>query len=89
MEYAVRGEVVMRADALAAMGRKIVYTNVGNPHSVGQKPLTFNRQVLALCDLPPEQGVDHPEASKLFPVDAIERARELQAAIGPSGTGDV
>ena len=87
MRYAVRGEVVARADALAAQGRKIVYTNVGNPHAVGQAPLTFNRQVLALCDLPPAQGVDHPDVAKLFPSDAVQRARELLAAVGAAGTG--
>mmetsp|Transcript_9560 Transcript_9560/g.29663 ORF Transcript_9560/g.29663 Transcript_9560/m.29663 type:complete len:618 (+) Transcript_9560:131-1984(+) len=87
MQYAVRGEVVMRADALEAEGRKILYTNVGNPHSVGQKPLTFFRQVLALCDLPEENGVDHPAASSLFPSDAVDRAREARAAVGAAGTG--
>jgi len=87
MTYAVRGEVVMRADKLAAEGREIIYTNVGNPHAVGQKPITFYRQVLALCDLPAENGVDHPAAKDLFPADALERARELRDIIGPAGTG--
>jgi len=87
MQYAVRGEVVMKADALEQEGREILYTNVGNPHSVGQKPLTFFRQVLALCDLPAEHGVDHPNASAMFPADAIARARDMRAAIGDAGTG--
>ena len=34
MQYAVRGEVVMKADQLAAAGRQILYTNIGNPHQV-------------------------------------------------------
>jgi hypothetical protein len=25
---------------------QIIFTNVGNPHALGQKPLTFSRQVL-------------------------------------------
>jgi aspartate/methionine/tyrosine aminotransferase len=87
MQYAVRGEVVMKADKLAAEGKKIIYTNVGNPHSVGQKPITFYRQVLALCDLPAENGVDHPSAHLLFPADVLERAREMREIVGPSGTG--
>jgi aspartate/methionine/tyrosine aminotransferase len=87
MQYAVRGEVVMKADKLAAEGKKIIYTNVGNPHAVGQKPITFYRQVLALCDLPAENGVDHPSASQLFPADVLERAKEMRAIVGPSGTG--
>lgn len=53
---------------------------------MGQKPITYYRQVLALCDLPAECGVDHPEVSKLFPSDVIQRAKEYRAAI-PAGTG--
>lgn len=39
MQYAVRGEVVIKADKLASEGKEIIYTNIGNPHSVGQKPV--------------------------------------------------
>jgi aspartate/methionine/tyrosine aminotransferase len=96
MEYAVRGTVVIAADKIndeLAAGSKeypfnhIVYTNIGNPHSVGQKPLTWPRQVLALVDLPDEFGVDHPNALKLFPADAIRRAREIKKGLGGHGTG--
>jgi len=86
MQYAVRGEVVMKADLLKAEGREITYTNIGNPHAVGQKPITYYRQVLALCDLPAECGVEHPDVSKMFPSDVIQRAKEYRSAI-PSGTG--
>lgn len=27
---------------------QVIFTNVGNPHALGQKPLTFIRQVFAL-----------------------------------------
>ena len=87
MQYAVRGEVVIKADKLAAQGREIIYTNIGNPHQVQQAPITFYRQVLALCDLPAAIGVDHPDASRMFPADALERARELRSIVGPAGTG--
>ena len=87
MQYAVRGEVVMKADQLAAQGRAILYTNIGNPHQVGQSPITYYRQVLALCDLPAECGVDHPKVSEMFPKDVVERARKYREIIGPSGTG--
>lgn len=87
MQYAVRGSVVMRADELAAEGREILYTNVGNPHSVGQQPITYYRQVLALCDLPAKDGVDHPSASTMFPPDVLGRAREMRDIVGPGGTG--
>lgn len=96
MEYAVRGKVVIAADhihaELAAGDRSrpfdhIVYTNIGNPHSVGQKPLTWPRQVLALADLPNHLGVDHKHATKLFPKDAIKRAKEIKEGLGGGGTG--
>ena len=87
MQYAVRGEVVMRADQLAAEGREVLYTNIGNPHQVGQSPITFFRQILALCDLPASVGVDHPEVNRMFPADVIARAKEYRDIIGPSGTG--
>ena len=60
---------------------------IGNPHQVGQAPITYFRQILALCDLPPEVGVDHPEVGKMFPPDVIAHAREYRDIIGPSGTG--
>lgn len=72
---------------VAAEGRKIIYTNIGNPHAVGQKPITFYRQVLALCDLPDECGVKNPKIASAFPSDVIERALEMREAIGPGGTG--
>ena len=87
MQYAVRGEVVMKADQLAAQGREILYTNIGNPHQVGQSPITYYRQVLALCDLPAECGVDHPNVLDMFPRDVVDRAREYREILGPSGTG--
>ena len=87
MQYAVRGEVVIKADKLAAQGRDIIYTNIGNPHQVQQQPITYYRQVLALCDLPAANGVDHPEASRMFPADVLDRARTLRKIVGPAGTG--
>jgi len=99
MEYAVRGTVVIAADQINEELRntkhqtkfpfdKIIYTNIGNPQSVGQKPLTWPRQVLALVDLPDEVGIDHPEAPKLFPADAIRRARDIKrrGLIGSDGS---
>eukprot|EP00980_Cylindrotheca_fusiformis_P011371 scaffold2637_cov153-Cylindrotheca_fusiformis.AAC.8 len=97
MEYAVRGQVVNAADKISLQLAKdphrdypfdhIVYTNIGNPHSVGQKELTWPRQVLALAELPDEAGIDHPDAKRLFPPDAIRRAREIKIGLGNAGTG--
>eukprot|EP00586_Coscinodiscus_wailesii_P006342 CAMPEP_0172487578 /NCGR_PEP_ID=MMETSP1066-20121228/16714_1 /TAXON_ID=671091 /ORGANISM="Coscinodiscus wailesii, Strain CCMP2513" /LENGTH=467 /DNA_ID=CAMNT_0013254275 /DNA_START=230 /DNA_END=1633 /DNA_ORIENTATION=- len=96
MQYAVRGSVVIAADQIASdletnpekyPFKEIIFTNIGNPHQVGQKCLTWPRQVLALCDLPAEVGVDHPSIGQLFPKDAIARAREIKDALGVAGTG--
>ena len=44
-QYAVRGELYLAAENLRKAGREIIFTNVGNPQALGQKPITFNRQV--------------------------------------------
>lgn len=98
MEYAVRGQVVSAADRLQREIEEdpsshpeidhIIYTNIGNPHSVGQHSLRWPRQVMALCNLPDESGIDHPEAHLLFPQDVIDRAREVKhVALHDAGTG--
>jgi aspartate/methionine/tyrosine aminotransferase len=86
MEYAVRGRVVIEADKMASEeDAKIIYTNIGNPQSVGQMPLTWPRQVVALANLPRHVGIDHPNVSLMFPSDAIARAREILDATGSVG----
>ncbi|CAI5971897.1 unnamed protein product [Closterium sp. NIES-64] len=75
--YAVRGELYLRAAQLQAEGKEIVFTNVGNPHALGQLPLTFPRQVMALLQAP--FLMDHPDAGRMFPPDAIARAKKYLA----------
>ncbi|KAG5628754.1 hypothetical protein H5410_000471 [Solanum commersonii] len=72
-QYAVRGELYLRASQLQKEGKKIIFTNVGNPHALGQKPLTFPRQVVALCQAP--FLLDDPNVGQLFPADAIAKAK--------------
>lgn len=52
MEYAVRGPIPKRAAELKAQGRQIIPCNIGNPQGLGQKPVTFYRQVLSLLEEP-------------------------------------
>lgn len=90
-EYAVRGEIVARAGELQkelASGKKLpfdslVFCNIGNPQSLGQKPLTFVRQVLALCDYP--ELLESEDAKKIFPGDAIARAKQYLQACKSTG----
>ncbi|MDP6167284.1 MAG: hypothetical protein QGF54_01045, partial [Candidatus Marinimicrobia bacterium] len=50
MEYAVRGSIPQRAQEMQREGRTIYACNLGNPQALGQKPITFYRQVLALLE---------------------------------------
>ncbi|KDD76740.1 aminotransferase [Helicosporidium sp. ATCC 50920] len=79
-EYAVRGELYNRAMELAAQGREIIYTNVGNPHQLGGKPLTFNREVISLMLSP--WLLDLPQTQEMFRPEVIERAREMSGFFG-------
>ena len=82
--YAVRGAIVDRAQQLEREGKRIIYCNIGNPQALKQKPLTFVRQVLSLVEYP--ELISSPEAARLFPSDAIGRARMILRE-NPSGTG--
>eukprot|EP01023_Acetabularia_acetabulum_P014025 TRINITY_DN16860_c0_g1_i1.p1 TRINITY_DN16860_c0_g1~~TRINITY_DN16860_c0_g1_i1.p1 ORF type:complete len:525 (+),score=117.07 TRINITY_DN16860_c0_g1_i1:159-1733(+) len=83
-QYAVRGELYLRASQLQKEGMEITYTNVGNPHALGQKPLTFNRQVLSLCCAP--FLLENPAVTAEFPTDAINRAKQILSYL-PGGVG--
>ncbi|MBC8213335.1 MAG: aminotransferase class I/II-fold pyridoxal phosphate-dependent enzyme [Candidatus Marinimicrobia bacterium] len=50
MEYAVRGPIPQRAMVLRKQGMKTIPCNIGNPQALGQKPITFYRQVLGLLE---------------------------------------
>ncbi|EGF98418.1 uncharacterized protein MELLADRAFT_95696 [Melampsora larici-populina 98AG31] len=69
-QYAVRGEVAVRAEE----------NNIGNPQDMGQKPITFNRQVAALTELPSLMDLEELN----FPTDVVQRAKELLEAMGGS-----
>lgn len=93
-EYAVRGEIVTLAQRLqqelqekpgSRSFDEILYCNIGNPQSLGQQPITFFREVLALCDHP--VILDKPETQGLFSADAIERAWQILDQIPGRATG--
>jgi aspartate/methionine/tyrosine aminotransferase len=73
-EYAVRGPIVARAQELERQGRRIIYCNIGNPQSLGQRPLTWVRQVLALSEYP--ELLDKVPAGTFAP-DVAEAARTI------------
>jgi aspartate/methionine/tyrosine aminotransferase len=71
-QYAVRGPIVARAQELERQGRRVVYCNIGNPQSLGQRPMTWIRQVLALAEYP---EILEKVPAGTFPADAVETAR--------------
>src|SRR5512135_3662381 len=83
-QYAVRGAIVARAAELEREGRRIIYCNIGNPQSLGQRPLTFVRQVLACCEYP--ALLDVPGGAGL-PEDVREAARHVLRESGGHGVG--
>lgn len=94
VEYAVRGELSLKADAFAAKlaeGKhnlpfdRIIYANIGNPQEreLKQQPLTYWRQVFSLVEYP--DLLSHPLADQLFPADALAKAKQLTAEFGSIG----
>jgi aspartate/methionine/tyrosine aminotransferase len=75
-EYAVRGPIVARAQELERQGRKIIYCNIGNPQSLGQRPLTWVRQVIALVEYP--ELMERSPAGT-FAEDVLAAARRVLA----------
>lgn len=79
IEYAVRGAIVERASALEkelAKGaqkpfNEVIKANIGDAHALGMKPLTFPRQVIAMCVCP--ELIDTAD----FPSDAKAKARSI------------
>ncbi|KAF7266015.1 hypothetical protein GWI33_020615 [Rhynchophorus ferrugineus] len=79
LEYAVRGPLPIRSleiqkelkEGAKKPFTEVIRANVGDCHAMGQVPLTFLRQVLALVTYP--AFLESPE----FPDDAKERARAI------------
>eukprot|EP01125_Pyxidicula_operculata_P010808 TRINITY_DN355_c1_g3_i2.p1 TRINITY_DN355_c1_g3~~TRINITY_DN355_c1_g3_i2.p1 ORF type:complete len:503 (-),score=100.60 TRINITY_DN355_c1_g3_i2:272-1780(-) len=92
VQYAVRGPIVIRAYEHERTLReqpgklpfsRITYCNIGNPQQLGQPPITFFRQVLALTEYP--DLLNQPGIERYFPEDAIERARLILHEGGGTG----
>jgi len=76
------------AAAAAAAGlpfSRLTFCNIGNPQELGQRPLTFFRQVSALVQHP--ALLDSPLAPQLFPPDALARARAFLGFTHGAGLG--
>ncbi|XP_050539227.1 alanine aminotransferase 1 isoform X2 [Daktulosphaira vitifoliae] len=79
MEYAVRGPLLIRATEIEnelKEGKEKPFTevlkaNIGDCHAMGQKPITFIRQVLVLVTQPELLG------SNIYPEDVKNRAKAI------------
>ncbi|XP_023336163.1 alanine aminotransferase 2, partial [Eurytemora carolleeae] len=89
MEFAVTGPLVIRAmqieKELASGAEKsftrLIKTNLGDAHAMGDTPITFIRQVLSLLTYPPLLEFE------MFPADAKQRAQEILASCRGSSVG--
>jgi alanine transaminase len=95
-KYAVRGELALKSEEYRAKLRagqgqdlpfdQIISSNIGNPQQLGQKPITFYRQVLSLLENP--SLLDHEDIllnSLGYKSDVLERARWLLKQVGSVG----
>ncbi|CAK8696006.1 unnamed protein product [Clavelina lepadiformis] len=89
VEYAVRGPIVVRAGAIRKeleQGaqkpfKEVISANIGDAHAMGQAPITFLRQVVALCVYPDLLKTNN------FPDDAKDRAQRILDGCGGGSIG--
>ncbi|CAH2324316.1 alanine aminotransferase 2 [Pelobates cultripes] len=89
VEYAVRGPIVLRAGEIESELQRgvvkpfceVIKANIGDAHAMGQQPITFLRQVIALCTYP--ELMDDPS----FPLDAKLRASKILQSCGGQSLG--
>ncbi|KAF6078347.1 hypothetical protein HJG60_009192 [Phyllostomus discolor] len=89
VEYAVRGPIVLKAGEIELELQRgikkpfteVIRANIGDAQAMGQQPITFLRQVMALCTYP--NLLDSPS----FPEDAKRRARRILQACGGNSLG--
>eukprot|EP00911_Craspedida_sp_UC1_P001317 UC1_evm2s995 len=85
-EYAVRGELYLAAQARKEAGKEVIMTNVGNPQALGQRPVTFFRQVMALLVAPLETAKEMARLLR-FPSDVVRRADAYRAMLAGGSVG--
>ncbi|TKS70393.1 Alanine aminotransferase 2 [Collichthys lucidus] len=89
VEYAVRGPIVIKAgdierslqEGVKQPFTEVIKANIGDAHAMGQQPITFVRQVVALCCFP--ELLDSPS----FPEDAKQRAQRILQDCGGQSLG--
>jgi len=85
--YAVRGELAVRSEEYRTqLGNsehklpfsQVISANIGNPQQLGQKPITFFRQVCSILENPNLLDAEDVLVERLgYKKDVIERAKTL------------
>jgi aspartate/methionine/tyrosine aminotransferase len=73
----------LKSDPSRLPFKSIVQCNVGNPHLLLQRPITFFRQVLALLEMPWLLEGSSTQILSAFPSDVVDRAKTIHSRIGP------
>jgi len=69
----VAGELFQTAQKRVLAGEEVVFTNIGNPQQLGQTPISYIRNVMALVTAP--HLMKHPAAPQMFKPDEMARAQ--------------
>lgn len=81
----MRGELYLAATKRKEEGKEVILTNVGNPQALGQRPITFFRQVLA-CLVAPFLEEDPAFRAKM-PKDVLQRAASYRKMLSGGSIG--
>lgn len=95
-KYAVRGELTIRAEALHSRleegnhdypFEEVISAHIGNPQGLGQKPITFFRQVLSLLEYPALLDNEDVLLNQLgYQADVLKRAKWLLKEVKSVGS---
>lgn len=93
VQYAVRGPIVIRAGEIEnelKAGKKypfdeVIRCNIGDAHAMGQKPITFLRQVVSGAAFP--DLIDSDNNNSVFPADAVAKAQRILDGCGGHSLG--
>jgi len=94
VQYAVRGPIVIRAGEIEAelkAGSKeypfdqVIKCNIGDAHAMGQKPMTFLRQVVSGAAYP--ELIDSANNNSVFPADAAAKSQRILDGCGGKSLG--
>ncbi|KAF3322902.1 alanine aminotransferase 2 [Carex littledalei] len=93
-EYTVRGEIdtytqnleqELQTNPGSLPFDEIIYCSIGNPQALGQQPITFFHEVLALCDHP--SLLERTDTNTSFSSDSIARACQILNLFPGKATG--